>query len=335
MLWPLAGGAESPLTLPRSVLPSPKPVCPQLGYPTWLPRRAKAHHPQHHPPPASLLCFPRPLPAGRRRQSLLMSVQFWGGEGCSGAHHPAGKRQGREAAACKVWACACRNIMTGIFSQTGFVLRLCTALGSNSPHTHTHTHTHPPAEHTQPSLLKRCRSNWRVAAAFLTFPGRGERRRKRRRRRKGMGGLEQLHPLLPARSWAWGGQEGQKKSRRRQAQLQTAFVSERHRETEIRRERKKKREGEREREQAPGLGVGGSAAQQPPQQPVAFAPLHSLPWALSTRQRCWGLRGGPWGSGIGKGAYLTDCSNMCPCGEALPGSWGGFLATGSQHPASH
>lgn len=65
---------------------------------------------------------------------------FWGGMGCSGTHHPAGKKQGWEAAACKVWACACTNIMTGISSVSGFVLGSCTALGSD---THTHP-SHPP-----------------------------------------------------------------------------------------------------------------------------------------------------------------------------------------------
>lgn len=38
----------------------------------------------------------------------------------------------------------------------------------------------------------------------------------------------------------------------------------------------------------------------------------------------------------GEGAYLTACSNMCPCGEALPRSRGGFFfASRSEHPASH
>ena len=151
-----------------------------------------------------------------------------------------------------------------------------------------------------------------------------------------MGGLEQLHPLLPApataRSWAWGAGRAEEIPKAAGTASDCFCLCKRRRETEIRRERK--REGEREREQAPGLGVGGVLHNShlsnlwhspPPPDPLHGAATLGLP----------ALRGGPWGSGMGKGAYLTGCSNMCPCAEALPGSRGGFLSSRSKHLASH
>lgn len=66
-----------------------------------------SHPEEHQPGPCSSI-----LPI-HRGQSLLLPVQLWEERDAEEAQHPAGKRQGREAAACKVWACACRNIMTG------------------------------------------------------------------------------------------------------------------------------------------------------------------------------------------------------------------------------
>lgn len=141
-----------------------------------------------------------------------------------------------------------------------------------------------------------------------------------KRKRKGMGGLEQLHPLLPAPrkrpQLGLGGTKGRRNPAGGRDGFSLLLSGKTPRDGD--KEREKKGGRERKREQAPVLGVGGAPRDSHLSNlwhSSLSPPLGPLPPAA----------GGPWGSGTRQGWGRGLPSHAATRGGAPAGSRGGLL----------